>query len=125
MRSQQPDSDSPLMKLLPADALIEGQIHAEDVSLDCHQVAALLDKYFSGALSPEEYAKMDLHLSVCQPCSAEAETYSGVIRLAASLPLLTPPPDVESRLLKLIASTLENTNPRGVTNDVKRDESNS
>jgi len=56
---------------------------AEDLS--CRELVELVTDYLEGALSPEDRARFDEHLRVCDGCSAYLEQFRETIRLTGTL----------------------------------------
>jgi anti-sigma factor RsiW len=56
---------------------------AEDLS--CRELVELVTDYLEGALSPEDRARFDEHLRVCDGCSAYVEQFRETIRLTGTL----------------------------------------
>jgi anti-sigma factor ChrR (cupin superfamily) len=68
--------------------------------------------YALGALDEEEAREFECHVAGCEACAAEMREFRVVAAdLALAVPPATPPPDVRSRLLSLVAEG-ENLNGR-------------
>jgi anti-sigma factor RsiW len=69
-------------------------------SLDqCKEVVELVNEYLGHALTPEDRAAFDAHLTTCPPCTTYLEQMRTVLDLAGALGKAPPAADVEQELL--------------------------
>ncbi|MFO0801410.1 MAG: zf-HC2 domain-containing protein [Gemmataceae bacterium] len=68
----------------------------------CERVTSLFGAFRDGALPELLRTGIARHLDACATCRLRADDYREVIRLAGSLPPITPPPAVAARLLATI-----------------------
>jgi hypothetical protein len=71
--------------------------------MECCSVKRRVSAYVDGAVSSEERRLLKLHLNGCRSCALESERYSQVREKLQSLPRLTPPADLTTRL-RVVAS---------------------
>lgn len=71
-------------------------------------VLALLPVYALGCLDNDEAQLVSNHIRCCPDCQAELRAYQAVVdALALAIPLIEPPPDLKTRLLRRIAQQSE------------------
>ena len=73
-------------------------------AMECRQIAELLGEYVSGTLPPETAELIEWHIESCAPCVAFVNTYRGTIDAAKKLQETPIPPELKSRLLKVLRS---------------------
>lgn len=73
--------------------------------MECRQIAELLGDYLDGTLPRETRELIDFHVDGCPPCVAFLNTYRGTVDAARTLPEVAIPPELKSRLLKVLKST--------------------
>jgi putative zinc finger protein len=71
--------------------------------MDCRSVKQRVSAYVDDAVSSEERRVLRRHLNSCRDCTLESERYSQVRDKLQSLPKLTPPADLTTRL-RVVAS---------------------
>lgn len=71
--------------------------------MECRQIAELLADYIDGTLPRETRELIDWHIEGCPPCVAFIKTYQGTIDATRRLPETAIPPELKSRLLKVLA----------------------
>ena len=67
--------------------------------LHCVEVVELVTDYLDGVLTPDDVARLDAHLALCDPCVQYIEQVRETIRGAARVEPETVPPEVLDRLL--------------------------
>jgi hypothetical protein len=72
-------------------------------SMECGTVKERVSAYLDDAMSVEERRSLKRHLKVCRQCALESERYSQLREKLRSLPRLTPPADLTTRL-RVVAS---------------------
>jgi anti-sigma factor RsiW len=70
------------------------------VDLMCREVVEQVSDYLSHALSPEQRARFESHLTTCPPCTTYLEQMGSTLELAGELSRGTSPGDVEAELVK-------------------------
>lgn len=71
--------------------------------MECGTVKQRVSAYLDNAVSAEERHSLKLHLNGCRECKLESERYSQVREKLRSLPKLTPPAELTTRL-RVVAS---------------------
>lgn len=67
--------------------------------LHCIGVVELVTDYLDGVLTPDEVARLDAHLALCDPCVQYIEQVRQTIRAAGRVEPEMVPPEVLDRLL--------------------------
>jgi anti-sigma factor RsiW len=52
--------------------------------ISCREVVEIVTDYLDGALSPDERARLEVHLDACEPCRTYIEQIRTTTRLAAA-----------------------------------------
>jgi predicted anti-sigma-YlaC factor YlaD len=73
-------------------------------ALSCQELVELVTAYLEGALSAEEHARFEEHLSGCGPCQIYLEQMRTTIRLAGRLTVDAIRPEAEQELLETFRS---------------------
>lgn len=73
-------------------------------ALSCQELVELVTAYLEGALSTEEHARFEQHLSGCGPCQVYVEQMRTTIRLAGRLTADAIPPEAEQELIETFRS---------------------
>jgi anti-sigma factor RsiW len=60
-------------------------IHLEFPDLPCNQFVELVTEYLDDALTPEERARVDEHLGICEACASVLAQWRLVIEMAGEL----------------------------------------
>jgi predicted anti-sigma-YlaC factor YlaD len=68
--------------------------------LSCQELVELVTDYLEGALAPEERARFDEHVDMCEGCRAYLDQIRHTIRLTGTLSTATIPPEAERALLQ-------------------------
>jgi hypothetical protein len=71
--------------------------------MECWSVKQRVSAYLDGAVPAEERILLKSHLNACRECALESERYAQVREKLRSLPKLTPPADLTTRL-RVVAS---------------------
>ncbi len=71
--------------------------------MECWSVKQRVSAYLDGAVPAEERLLLKSHLNACRECALESERYAQVRDKLRSLPKLTPPADLTTRL-RVVAS---------------------
>lgn len=53
--------------------------------LTCRELVEIVTEYLEGALSPEEYARFERHLALCEGCSIYVDQMRETVRLTGML----------------------------------------
>lgn len=72
--------------------------------MDCATARTWIFKRIDGELSPEEWARLDLHLAGCSSCARDYRLFSIPRRIGRAIPVLEPPPYFYTRLRARIES---------------------
>jgi hypothetical protein len=72
-------------------------------SMECGSVKERVSAYLDGTVSAEERRSLKRHLNGCRECALESERYSRLRENLRSLPKLSPPADLTTRL-RVVAS---------------------
>lgn len=67
--------------------------------LHCVEVVELVTDYLDGVLTPDEVARLDAHLALCDPCVQYIEQVRQTIRATGRVEPEAVPPEVLDRLL--------------------------
>lgn len=73
-------------------------------ALSCQELVELVTAYLEGALSAEEHARFEQHLSGCGPCQVYVEQMRTTIRLAGRLTADAIAPEAEQELIETFRS---------------------
>ena len=68
--------------------------------LSCQELVELVTDYFEGALSPDERARFEAHVSGCGGCTRYVEQMRATIVAVGRLEPEDVPPDAEEALLE-------------------------
>jgi anti-sigma factor RsiW len=68
--------------------------------LECRELVEVVTDYLEGALAPEERVRFELHLAVCDGCSAYLRQMRATLRAAGRLSERSIPVGVRDRLLE-------------------------
>jgi anti-sigma factor RsiW len=68
--------------------------------LACRELVELVTDYLEGALAPDERVAFELHLAVCDGCTAYLRQFRDTLRVAGRLTERSIPVDVQDRLLE-------------------------
>jgi hypothetical protein len=68
--------------------------------LECRELVELVTDYLEGALAPDERVGFELHLAVCDGCTAYLRQVRATLRVAGRLAERSIPVDVRDRLLE-------------------------
>jgi anti-sigma factor RsiW len=68
--------------------------------MSCNQFVELVTDYLDGVLSPEDRARFEAHLSLCDGCSIYLEQMRKTIGLLGHLPPESIPPAAQEELLR-------------------------
>jgi anti-sigma factor RsiW len=60
-------------------------IHLEHPDLPCNQFVELVTEYLDGALTPEELARVDEHLGICEDCAQVLAQWRLTIEITGEL----------------------------------------
>jgi len=71
----------------------------QTTQLSCQELVELLTDYLDGALPPDEHARFEEHVTICQGCGVYLEQMRTTIRLLGRLPVPALPPGAEGELL--------------------------
>lgn len=66
----------------------------------CEEIVQLASEYLEGAMTPDEMARFELHLNLCDGCSIFLEQVRSTAALATSLPVEQIPEDMQIKLLE-------------------------
>lgn len=69
--------------------------------LHCVEVVELVTDYLEGALVPDEQARFEAHLAVCDPCVEYVEQVRQTIAATGAVEPEAVPPEVLDRLLRV------------------------
>lgn len=67
--------------------------------MQCHEIRSFLNPLIEGELDGPQTAELEAHLASCQACRSELEGLKRSVRLVESLPLLSTPPRLVSRVM--------------------------
>jgi hypothetical protein len=67
--------------------------------LECRELVELVTDYLEGALGPDQRVQFELHLAICDGCTAYLRQLRGVLRSAGRLTERSLPDGVRDRLL--------------------------
>jgi anti-sigma factor RsiW len=67
--------------------------------LSCHELVELVTDYLEGALPPEQRARFDEHLELCDGCTAYLEQMRATVTLVGRLTPEDVTPEAEAALL--------------------------
>jgi anti-sigma factor RsiW len=70
--------------------------------MECRQIAELLGEYFDGTLPKATRELVEWHIEGCPPCVAFVNTYRGTVNATRRLTDVPIPPELKSRLLKVL-----------------------
>ena len=77
----------------------------EEATVTCEEIEELLPAYALGALSAEEAAAVARHLARCFGHAGSLDAYEAIgDGLAANVPMVSPPPQLRTRLLRSVAA---------------------
>lgn len=71
--------------------------------LECRKIAELLGDYLEGTLPKHTAELLEWHIDGCPPCVAFINTYRGTVNVTRALRDVTIPPELKSRLLRVLA----------------------
>jgi len=69
--------------------------------MTCQQFVELVTDYLEGSLSPEDRARFEAHLAVCDGCEIYLEQIEETIRLTGKLSEEQLAPEAQEKLLKI------------------------
>ena len=72
---------------------------ADREQLSCQELVELVTDYLEGALSPEEHARFEAHISRCDGCSVYLEQMRTTVKMLGNLPVGALPAGAERKLL--------------------------
>lgn len=72
--------------------------------MECRRIAELLGEYLEGTLPKHTAELLEWHIDGCPPCVAFVNTYRGTVNATRALRDVTIPPELKSRLLKVLQS---------------------
>jgi len=75
--------------------------------LECRQIAEILTEYLEGTLPKATRDLLEWHIEGCAPCVAFVNTYRGTVNATRALQDVTIPPELKSRLLRVLQSPSE------------------
>jgi anti-sigma factor RsiW len=78
---------------------------ASPETVECRQIAELLDDYVDGTLPKRTRELLEWHIEGCPPCVAFVNTYRGTIDAARKLGDVQIPPEVKQRLLAVLRAS--------------------
>ena len=82
--------------------------------MECSTVRDQLAEFALGTLGPEGRGEVERHLAWCAGCRKEAERLTeGVAAVAAALPAVDPPPDLEGRVVAAVSAGRRRRRPTG------------
>ena len=67
--------------------------------LECRELVELLTDYLEGSLAPDERIRFELHLAVCDGCTAYLRQLRATLRAAGRLTERSIPEGVRDRLM--------------------------
>lgn len=67
--------------------------------LSCQELVELVTDYLEGALPPEESARFEAHIGICDGCNVYLEQMRQTIALSGRLSVAALAPEAERRLL--------------------------
>ncbi len=67
--------------------------------LTCRELVEIVTEYLEGALAPEDYARFERHLGMCEGCSIYVDQMRETIRLTGMLSEDEIPEDAREALL--------------------------
>jgi hypothetical protein len=71
------------------------------MQLTCQEVVELVTELSSGALSPEDRARLEQHLLVCPPCTLYVGQVRATIEMVGGLRAGTPAPETSAALVDI------------------------
>jgi anti-sigma factor ChrR (cupin superfamily) len=69
----------------------------------CRDVGAMATDYMEGSLGWRQRLAIRMHLAICDGCRAFIQQMRRTVRLVGSLPVPSPPPETEARVLATLA----------------------
>jgi len=69
--------------------------------ITCKEFVELVTDYLEGSLSPEDQARFEAHLAVCDGCEIYLKQIGETIRLTGKLSEEQLPPEAKDKLLKI------------------------
>ena len=73
--------------------------------LGCRRIAELLGEYLEGTLPKHTTELLEWHIDGCPPCVAFINTYRGTVNATRTLVDVPIPPELKTRLLRVLQST--------------------
>jgi len=80
--------------------------------LACRELVELVTDYLEGALGPDERVQFELHLAVCDGCTAYLRQLRATLRAAGRLSERSIPVGVRDRLLEAFRGWKRGESPR-------------
>jgi anti-sigma factor RsiW len=74
---------------------------ASESRLECREFVELVTEYLEGALPPDERARFDAHIALCEGCGTYLEQMRQTIRAAGALTEESVPQPAMDELLRL------------------------
>ena len=71
----------------------------------CRRIAELLGDYLEGTLPKATAELLEWHIEGCPPCVAFVNTYRGTVNATRALRDIAIPPELKTRLLKVLTET--------------------
>jgi hypothetical protein len=62
--------------------------------VNCKSAQALMSPFIDSMATPEEVAKLELHLTACEPCQRQLQSYISIRNFIARAPQVAPPVDL-------------------------------
>lgn len=69
--------------------------------MTCHELVELVTEYLEGAMAPAERARLELHLTDCQPCRHYLDQMRKTISVVGEIPEETVTPEAREELLNV------------------------
>src|SRR5262249_40733712 len=68
--------------------------HKRSQQLYCKSARGLMSPFIDSMASPDEIQKLDLHVTSCEPCQRQLQSYISVRNFVARIDRPAPPPDL-------------------------------